>query len=347
MVQKIKTIILGASGYTGAELIRFLMQHPHVEIIGLSAERHAGQKLAEVFPHLGIYNLPDLVHIDELNFMKCDLVFCALPHGTTQKVIAGLPKHVKVVDLSADFRLRDPAAYEHWYGHPHQALELQRGAVYGLPEIARDKIRDARLVANPGCYPTASSLPLLPLLKYKLIETDGIIIDAKSGVSGAGRAAKQNLLYTEVAGGMSAYGVGNHRHTPEIEQILGDAAGKKIHINFTPHLIPMNRGMLATIYVKLATGKTVADLRMALGAAYDAEPFVHILPDGKYPHTKFVSGTNHCAISLSAGHVPDTAILISAIDNLGKGASGQAVQNMNIMFGWEETLGASSAAVFP
>lgn len=347
MAQKIRTIILGASGYTGAELLRLLINHPHVEIVGLSAERNADHPVADVFPHLGIYNLPELKHIDDLNFMKADLVFCALPHGTTQKVIAALPKHVKVVDLSADFRLRDPEAYAEWYGHPHQALELQREAVYGLPEVARDKIKSARLVANPGCYPTASSLPLLPLLKHNIIERSGIIIDAKSGVSGAGRAAKQNLLYTEVTGGMSAYGVGNHRHSPEIEQNLSDAAGTQIDVTFTPHLIPMARGILATIYTKLSPGKTIADVRAALHAAYDNEPFVHVLPEGKLPATHHVAASNHCHIAAAPGAGEGQVILISVIDNLVKGASGQAVQNMNIMYGWDETLGINGAAVFP
>ncbi len=344
---KIKTIILGASGYTGAELLRLLIHHPHIEIIGLSAERNAGQSVADVFPHLAIYNLPGMVHIDVLNFMKADLVFCALPHGTTQKVIAALPKHVRVVDLSADFRLRDPQAYAEWYGHAHQALELQREAVYGLPEVARAQIKSARLVANPGCYPTASSLPLLPLLKHNIIERSGIIIDAKSGVSGAGRAAKQNLLYTEVTGGMSAYGVGNHRHSPEIEQNLSDAAGELIDVTFTPHLIPMARGIFATIYTRLLPGKTISDVRSALHVAYDNEPFVHILPDGKLPSTHHVVSANHCHIAAVAGAAPGQVILLSVIDNLVKGASGQAVQNMNIMYGWDEALGINGTAVFP
>ena len=341
-MNKIKTIILGASGYTGAELLRFLIQHPNVDVIGLSAERHAGQKLVDVFPHLAMLDM-SLVHIDELDFTAADLVFCALPHGTTQKVIAALPKSVRVIDLSADFRLRDPAQYAQWYGHDHQALELQRGAVYGLTEIYRDDIRSARLVANPGCYPTSALLPLVPLLRSKSIDVDGIIIDSKSGVSGAGRSAKQELLFAEVAGGMYAYGVAKHRHTPELEQGLSDAAGRKINVTFTPHLIPMNRGMLSTIYVR----GDVIKIRKALAAAYDAEPFVHILPDGKYPHTQFVAGTNQCVISVAAGHVPGAAVIISAIDNLGKGAAGQAVQNMNVMYGWDETTSLMGAAVFP
>jgi len=347
MSEKIKIIILGASGYTGAELLRLLLPHPYVEIVGLSAERNAGHRVAEVFPHLGIYDLPALVHIDELDFSKADLVFCALPHGTTQAVIAGLPKHLRVVDLSADFRLRDPQLYAQWYGHEHQALALQREAVYGLTELHRAEIKSARLVANPGCYPTASSLPLIPLLKQKLIETDGIIIDAKSGVSGAGRAVKQNYLYSEVTGGMSAYGVANHRHTPEIEQILADASGRPLRVTFTPHLIPMARGMMATVYTRLRPGKTVAEARAALRAAYDAEPFVHILPEGHLPATHHVAASNHVHISLVPGAVEGQVILLSVIDNLVKGASGQAIQNMNLMYGFDETLALTQAAVFP
>jgi len=347
MNQKIRAIILGASGYTGAELLRLLLLHPHLEIAGLSAERNAGHPIAEVFPHLAIYNLPPLVHIDELNFSNADLVFCALPHGTTQAVIAGLPKHLRVVDLSADFRLRDPKLYAQWYGHAHQAIVLQNEAVYGLTEFHRAEIKTARLVANPGCYPTASSLPLIPLLQNKLIETDNIIIDAKSGVSGAGRAVKQNLLYPEVTGGISAYGVANHRHTPEIEQILSDASGKSIHITFTPHLIPMSRGMMSTIYTRVRSGKTVADVRAALHGAYDAEPFVHVLPDGRLPATHNVAASNHCHIAVVPGAVAGQVILLSVIDNLVKGASGQAIQNMNLMYGFDETMALMQAAVFP
>jgi len=347
MSEKIRAIILGASGYTGAELLRLLLLHPQVEIVGLSAERNAGHPLAEVFPQLAIYNLPPLVHIDELNFTDADLVFCALPHGTTQAVIAGLPKHLRIVDLSADFRLRDPKSYAQWYGHEHQALSLQCEAIYGLPEFHRAEIKTARLVANPGCYPTASSLPLIPLLQNKLIETDGIIIDAKSGVSGAGRAPKQNLLYPEVTGGMSAYGVANHRHVPEIEQILSDASGKTMHVTFTPHLIPMSRGMMATIYMRLRPRKMVADVRAALHAAYDTEPFVHVLPDGRLPSTHHVAASNHCHIAVIPGAIEGQMILLSVIDNLVKGASGQAIQNMNLMYGFDETTALTQAAVFP
>ncbi|HVG81914.1 MAG TPA: N-acetyl-gamma-glutamyl-phosphate reductase [Methylomirabilota bacterium] len=339
--------ILGASGYTGAELIRILARHPAADIRLLSAERSAGKPVEEVFPHLGGLDLPRLIHIDDADWSALDMVFCALPHGTTQQVIAGLPGHLKVVDLSADFRLADLDAYETWYGHAHQAPELQRQAVYGLTEIKREAIRAARLCANPGCYPTASQLPLIPLLEAGLIAAEDIVIDAKSGVSGAGRAAKESSLFAEVAEGIHAYSVASHRHAPEIEQGLSEAAGRAVWVSFTPHLVPMNRGILATTYVRLSGGETAAELRRALAERYEDEPFVQVLPLGGVPATRHVRGSNHCLIGVVADRVPGRAILISAIDNLVKGASGQAVQNMNLMAGFAETLGLDQPALFP
>ena len=344
---RIRVGILGASGYTGAELIRILARHPAADIRLLSAERSAGKPVEEVFPHLGGLDLPRLIHIDDADWSALDMVFCALPHGTTQQVIAGLPGHLKVVDLSADFRLADLDAYETWYGHAHQAPELQRQAVYGLTEIKREAIRAARLCANPGCYPTASQLPLIPLLEAGLIAAEDIVIDAKSGVSGAGRAAKESSLFAEVAEGIHAYGVASHRHAPEIEQGLSEAAGRAVWVSFTPHLVPMNRGILATTYVRLSGGETAAELRRALAERYEDEPFVQVLPLGGAPATRHVRGSNHCLIGVVADRVPGRAILISAIDNLVKGASGQAVQNMNLMAGFAETLGLEQAALFP
>jgi N-acetyl-gamma-glutamyl-phosphate reductase len=344
---RIRIGILGASGYTGAELIRILARHPAADIRLLSAERSAGKPVEEVFPHLGGLDLPRLIHIDDADWSALDMVFCALPHGTTQQVIAGLPGHLKVVDLSADFRLADLDAYETWYGHAHQAPELQREAVYGLTEIKREAIRAARLCANPGCYPTASQLPLIPLLEAGLIAAEDIVIDAKSGVSGAGRAAKESSLFAEVAEGIHAYGVASHRHAPEIEQGLSEAAGRAVWVSFTPHLVPMNRGILATTYVRLSGGETAAELRRALAERYEDEPFVQVLPLGGVPATRHVRGSNHCLIGVVADRVPGRAILISAIDNLVKGASGQAVQNMNLMAGFSETLGLEQAALFP
>ena len=339
--------ILGASGYTGAELVRLLARHPGAEIRLLTADRQAGRPLAEVFPHLGAVRLPDLVKIEAADWDAIDLVFCALPHGTTQTVIAALPRRLKVVDLSADFRLADVAAYAQWYGHEHQAPALQREAVYGLTELARPRIAPARLVANPGCYPTAAQLPLAPLVEAGLVDADDIIIDAKSGVSGAGRDAKQGSLYGEVTEGMHAYGIASHRHAPEIEQGLSAAAGRPIIVNFTPHLAPMSRGILASIYVRLAGGATADDLRRHLARRYADEPFVRVLPEGQSPATRHVRGANHCLIGVFADRVPGRAILLAAIDNLVKGASGQAVQNMNLMAGFAETAGLEQQPLFP
>jgi N-acetyl-gamma-glutamyl-phosphate reductase len=343
----INVAILGASGYTGAELLRLLLPHPFVRLAALTAERNAGQPVAVVLPHLAERGLPDLCRIGEVDFDKVDLVFCALPHGTTQEVIANLPARVRIVDLSVDFRFKDVKTYETWYGQPHRAAHLQPEAVYGLTEIERAKIKKARLVANPGCYPTAAQLPLLPLLKAGLIEADGIIIDAKSGASGAGRALKEGNLFSEVAEGFQAYGVASHRHTPEIEQGLGEAAGKDVVVNFTPHLLPMNRGIFESIYVRLAKGADVASLRKAWFEAYKGEPFVQVLNEGHLPSTRQVRGTNVCQMNVVADRLPGRAIILSAIDNLVKGASGQAVQNMNVMFGFEETMGLEQTALFP
>ena len=339
--------ILGASGYTGAELLRLLLCHPAADIRVLTAERQAGKPMAEIFPHLAPFGLPGTVKIAEVNWDEVDFVFCALPHGTTQQVIAGLPERLRVVDLSADFRLYDPATYAEWYGHAHQAVELQKEAVYGLTEHARPAIRVARLVANPGCYPTAAMTPLIPLLKAKLIDPGSLIIDAKSGVSGAGRDAKQANLFCEISEGMSAYGIGKHRHMPEMEQELAIAAGEAVSLSFTPHLIPMNRGELITTYVKLTNGATVDSLRETLAAAYKDEPFLKVVPAGVAPATRNVRGSNHLHIGVFPDHRPGHAIVISVLDNLVKGASGQAVQNMNVMLGLPETLGLEQVALFP
>ncbi|MDE3059406.1 MAG: N-acetyl-gamma-glutamyl-phosphate reductase [Pseudomonadota bacterium] len=337
----IRAAILGASGYTGAELIRLLLAHPQVSIAALTGDSQAGRGIGEVYPHLCFKGLPPLVTIEQVDFSAIDLVFCCLPHGTSQPVIARLPKHLKIIDLSADFRLADPEAYQQWYSHAHQAIDLQKEAVYGLTEIARGQIKKARLVANPGCYPTSAALPLIPLLKASVIDAKGIIIDAKSGVTGAGRSVKQANLFTEIDGGISAYGIAVHRHTPEIEQSLG------CNVTFTPHLMPMNRGILSTIYVQLAGKNTAADLRAVLHKTYDHESFVHVLPEGAMPSTHQVRGTNDCVMNAFASRIPGQAILVSVIDNLVKGASGQAVQNMNVMFGWPETTGLQLTAVFP
>lgn len=347
MDQPIRVAILGASGYTGAELVRLLAGHPHVAVTALTADRKAGQALGTVFPHLAWLDLPDLVSIDQVDWSDVDFVFCALPHGTTQEVIAGLPSDKRIVDLSADFRLADTAQYAEVYGHAHRAPVLQEEAVYGLTELARDAVAKARLVANPGCYPTSALLPLVPLVRDGLIDADDIIIDAKSGVSGAGRSPKESSLYAEVGEGIHAYGVGYHRHAPEIEQELGRAAGRRIVVNFTPHLMPMNRGIFSTIYVRGIDGNGTDSLRQALAEAYRDEPFVKVLPEGSIPQTRHVRGSNHCLISATADRIKGRTILCSVEDNLVKGASGQAIQNMNVMLGMSETIGLTQPPMFP
>ncbi len=344
---KIRIGVLGASGYTGGELLRLLAGHDGMDVAMLSAERRAGRRLAEVFPHLASMNAPDLVSIDAFDYGAMDAVFCCLPHGTTQEVIAGLPEHLKLVDLSADFRLADPAIYAEWYGHEHRATDLQKEAVYGLTELHRDAVASARLVANPGCYPTGPQFALAPLLENGQIESEDIIIDAKSGVSGAGREPKQGTLFSEVGEGVHAYGVAAHRHSPEIEQGLTQAAGAPVAVTFTPHLMPMNRGILATIYVRLANGASADDLRATLEQKYSGEPFVHVVGEGVSPATRDVRGSNHCLIGVFADRRPGRAIILTAIDNLVKGASGQALQNMNLMCGLPETAGLEQLSLFP
>lgn len=339
--------ILGASGYTGAELIRLLHRHPRVRIAALAAERQAGRPLGAVFPHLAPAGLPDLRKIDDIDFAALDVVFCALPHATTQAVVKTLPERLRVVDLSADFRLRDPELYARTYGQAHQALELQRIAVYGLTEHYRAAVRATRLVANPGCYTTTAELPLIPLVHAPLIDLDEIVIDAKSGVSGAGREPKPGTLFCEVGEGFAAYGVATHRHGPEIDQCLADFAGRPLVVSFTPHLVPMSRGIFATIYVRLRPGVEPRDLHAQLASAYAGEPFVRVLPFAELPATQQVRGTNLCLIAVHPERRPGRAILLSVTDNLVKGASGQAIQNMNAMLGWEEPLGLADVALFP
>ena len=348
---KARAAIVGASGYTGAELVRLLVRHPGVEIAAMSADRKAGQAMGEVFPHLAAVvadaALPELTTVQAIDWNGIDVAFCGLPHGTTQEVVASIPSAVKVIDLSADFRLADVAVYSQWYGQSHKAPDLQNEAVYGLTEIARDRIAAARLIACPGCYPTSSLLPLVPLLEAGAIATDDIIIDAKSGVSGAGRAAKESNLFAEVAEGVHAYGIAAHRHAPEIEQALSSAAGTPVTANFTPHLMPMNRGILATIYIRLAVGVSTDQARAVLAKRYDCEPFVRVLPEGVAPATRHVRGSNHCLIGVFPDRLPGRAIVLSVIDNLVKGASGQAIQNMNLICGFPETTGLEQEPLFP
>lgn len=344
----IRTVILGASGYTGAELIRLLHGHPRFQVTALTGDSQAGKKLAEVYPHLRGCNLPALVKHEDVDFSAVDLVFCCLPHGTSQPIIAALPESVRIVDLSADFRLFDADAYAHWYGHAHQATTLQKTAIYGLAEHARERIKTARLVANPGCYPTCSLLPLLPLIATGHIDAHSIAINALSGVTGAGRSAKQSNLFTELDGGASAYGMGHHRHMAEMEQELSRTAGSDVRISFTPHLVPMKRGMLATIRVKLTAKNTADSLRETLSAHYASERFVRVLTaENGSASTHQVVGTNDCIISLHPDRVEGHALMVSVIDNLGKGASGQALQNANLMFKLAEDTNLTALAMFP
>ncbi len=346
----IRIAVLGASGYTGSELVRLLVRHPAAELVALTADSKAGRPMAEVYPQFAHLTLPTLTRIEDLDPATVDVVFCALPHATTQVVLKdliGRRGDLKVVDLSADFRLADPEAYAKWYGHAHQALDLQGEAVYGLSEVHRERVKGARLVANPGCFTTTSLLPTIPLLKAGAIDPDEIVVDAKTGMSGAGRAAKEGMLFSEVAEGMHAYGVANHRHTAELDQEMSLAAGRQVVPTFTPHLSPMIRGIYATIYVRGAGGAGGADFHRILSDAYAHEPFVTVLPLGQVPQSRHVKGSNNVQIGVVPDRVTGRAIVLSTLDNLVKGASGQAIQNMNLVCGLAETTGLEQVALFP
>jgi N-acetyl-gamma-glutamyl-phosphate reductase len=352
MSAKAKIGVLGASGYTGSELVRLLVRHPQVDIVLLTADRRAGQEMREVFPQFSHLNLPKLIAVEDVDWRAAgpDLVFGALPHATTQTILKDLLEKApttKVVDLSADFRLADPSAYARWYGHEHQAPELQKEAIYGLVEVYRAKIKPARLVANPGCYTSCAQLPLIPLIRAKTIDLDEIVIDAKSGMTGAGRATRENMLFSEVSEGFHAYGVGHHRHMAELDQEFTAAAGREVIVSFTPHLVPMNRGILSTIYVRGVGGQSPKDLLATLKGFYHQEPFVHVLPFGELPQTRHVRGSNMTYIGVASDRIKGRAIIGSVLDNLVKGASGQAVQNMNLMLGFPETVGLEQIALFP
>ncbi len=349
-MNKIKVAILGASGYTGAELIRILLNHKKVEIVELVANSNAGQKIEQLYPHLIHYGLPALKKVEEVDFTKIDAVFGCLPHTTSQETFKKLlsdPKnsHLKIFDLSADFRLEDVNDYQKWYDHEHVAQELQPQAVYGLPEIHRNKIKKSNLIACPGCYPTSALLPLIPLLQNNLIEKNDIIIDSKSGTSGAGRSVKQGNLFCEVNESVKAYGIGKHRHIGEIEQELSKAANDKLEIDFTPHLLPINRGIISTIYAKINPKFSIEDIKNCLETKYEDETFVRVI-DGE-PNIKDVVGTNFCVMTVKKARTANKVIIVSVIDNLCKGASGQAVQNMNIVFGFDEKEGLELAPLFP
>lgn len=336
--------ILGASGYTGAELVRLIASHPMMRIAALTAERKAGLEMAEVFPHLRHLDLPTLVKIDAVDFDAVDLCFCALPHATSQKVISALPKTLKIVDLSADFRLRDPVVYAKWYGGKHDALECQAEAVYGLTEFYRDDIKNARLVAGAGCNAATGQYALRPLIEAGVIDLDEIIIDLKTGVSGAGRALKENLLHAELSEGAHPYAIGGtHRHLAEFDQEFSAIAGRPVQVQFTPTLLPSNRGIIANIYVK-GDAKTIYD---TLSKTYEDESFIEMLPFGTAPSTRHIRGSNYCHIGVAADRIEGRAIVIAALDNLTKGSSGQAMQNANLMLGLPEEMGLEMAPLFP
>ncbi|GAB4301450.1 MAG: N-acetyl-gamma-glutamyl-phosphate reductase [Roseovarius sp.] len=339
-----KIAILGASGYTGAELVRLIATHPGMEIAALGANSKAGQPMAGVYPHLRHLDLPDLVEIDEIDFAGIELCFCALPHKTSQQVIAALPRDLRIIDLSADFRLRDPAAYAHWYGNPHAAPQLQKEAVYGLTEFYREQIAPARLVAGTGCNAATGQYMLRPLIAAGVIGLDDIVLDLKCAVSGAGRTLRENLLHAELSEGYHAYSPGGtHRHLGEFDQEFSALAGREVRIRFTPHLIPANRGILATGYV---SGDPRA-VHEALAAAYAAEPFLIVLPFGELPSTRHVRGSNFCHIGVVGDRLEGRATVVAALDNLTKGSSGQAIQNANLMLGFDETEGLMLAPLFP
>ena len=337
---------VGGTGYTGAELLRLLARHPLVSLTTITSRAEAGLAVADIFSHLRgrvdiAFTEPDIGRLGD-----CDLVFFATPNGTAMKMAPELLKRgVKLIDLAADFRLKDPREWERWYQEPHASPELLAEAVYGLPEVHREAIRGARLVANPGCYPTAVTLGFLPLLEQDLIEPDWLIADAKSGVSGAGRKASIGMLMAEVGESFKAYGVTGHRHQPEILQNLTQATGHALSLTFVPHLLPMIRGIEATLYTRLR--KSDCDLQSIYQARYSGEPYVDVMPAGACPDTRSVRGSNTCRIAVTEPLGQGVAVVQSVIDNLVKGAAGQAVQNMNLMFGFEETMALGDLALLP
>jgi len=342
----IRVGIVGGTGYTGVELLRLLALHPEVEIVAITSRSEAGVAVADLFPSLRHrvdlrFTEPDLGRLAE-----CDAVFFATPNGTAMTMApALLAAGTRVIDLAADFRLRDAAEWEDWYGMPHACPDLLAEAVYGLPELNRDRIAEARLVANPGCYPTAVLLGFMPLVETGLVDTGSLIADAKSGVSGAGRKASVPTLLAECGESFKAYGVPGHRHLPEIRQALGWMAGGEVGLTFVPHLLPMIRGIHATLYASLV-GEP-GDLQSLFEQRYAGEPFVDVLPAGSHPETRTVRGVNHCRLAVHRPQGGDTLVVLSVIDNLTKGAAGQAVQNLNLLYGLPETLGLEGIALLP
>jgi len=344
----INVAVVGASGYTGVELIRLLVGHPEVAITCVTSRQHEGLAISQVFPSLSGFCDLVCVPLDVAAIAaRAQLVFTALPHKSAMEVIPDfLAAGCKVVDLSADYRLRDKTVYEQWY-QAHSSPDLLDEAVYGLPELFREQVAAARLVANPGCYPTSVALGLAPLLRQGLIDTASLVIDSKSGVTGAGRAAKQGSLYCEVNEGFKAYGVASHRHTPEIEQTLTALAGRPVQVSFTPHLLPVNRGILSTIYATLLEQKSSDELIELFREFYADEPFVRVMPGQDLPNVAYVRGTNFCDLGVVSDPRTGRVVVVSAIDNLVKGAAGQAVQNMNLLCGFKEQLGLGIVPLFP
>ena len=344
----IKAGIVGGTGYTGVELLRLLAQHPQVELKAITSRKEAGTPVAQMFPSLRRRVALAFTEPDARALRGCDVVFFATPHGVCMKdARAVLDAGAKIVDLSADFRLQDLAEWERWYKMKHTEPELVREAVYGLPELNREKIRRARLVANPGCYPTAIQLGFLPLLEAGVVDTDHLIADAKSGVSGAGRKAELNLMFSEAADNFSAYNVTGHRHRPETRESLAQVARREIGLIFNAHLTPANRGIFATLYARITKE---ADFQQLFEKRYAKEPFVDVMPAGSHPDTRSVRAANTCRLAVHRppeGRSSDTVVVLSVIDNLVKGASGQAVQNMNLMCGLPETTGLDQVAVVP
>ncbi|MDD3270075.1 MAG: N-acetyl-gamma-glutamyl-phosphate reductase [Syntrophomonadaceae bacterium] len=336
-------------GYTAADLLRLLAGHDEVDPVMIFSTENIGKRIDEVYPHLtGFYDLKCQASDWELMKKECDAVFLALPHGLSVPIAMELlPAGVRCIDLGADFRLKDAGLYERYYEITHAAPQMLEEAVYGLPEIYREKICKSRLVANPGCYPTGAILPLVPLLEAGVLESQGIIVDSKSGVSGAGKTPKTSSHFCEVNEGIRAYGVGTHRHGPEIAQELSLAARQKVEMLFTPHLVPMNRGILTTIYTRLRSGVDPARVRTILENKYREEYFVRVLPEGVMPYTKWVYGSNLLDIGIHYDEASGRVILVSALDNLVKGASGQAIQNLNLMLGLEENKGLKALGIYP
>ncbi|GHD52993.1 N-acetyl-gamma-glutamyl-phosphate reductase [Marinobacter persicus] len=344
----IKIGIVGGTGYTGVELLRILAVHPEAQVQCITSRSEAGVPVADMYPNLrGHFDLA-FSEPDPAVLAGCDLVFFATPHGVAMRMVPELmAAGVRVVDLSADFRIKDLDTWARWYGMPHEAPEWAANAVYGLPEVARNAIRQAQLVANPGCYPTAIQLGFLPLLESGLVDASRLIADGKSGASGAGRQGKIGMLHGEVGESFKAYGASGHRHLPEIRQGLAAAAGQPVGVTFVPHLVPMVRGIEATLYAELTTADDFERLQGLYEDRYRDEPFVDVMPAGSHPETRSVRGANHCRMALHRQEDSKTVIVTSVIDNLVKGAAGQAVQNMNVMFGLDETLGLKAPALLP